>query len=207
MLKSLLTSTFAIAALAAAGAASAADPITLNGSAEKYCTLPSSWSFSAGSGGGTAGQFSGTTWNIPEALLSDAQGQPAVGSDTGLRIAGIGSCNASHSIRLQSARGGLVTGTPGDAAPNGFTRRRQVRYDAFWSNGGSVTFGPSVNNFNPSSAGQQSNVANFVVGVGQAPPGNREFHFRALFNRPANGTPMLAGAYSDNVTITITLAP
>ncbi|MDO9337894.1 MAG: hypothetical protein Q7T61_15975 [Caulobacter sp.] len=208
MLKPLLTSAVALAALVSAGAASAADPITIAGSAEKFCTLPDTWSASAPSGGAATGQFTGMTWTIPEALLSDAQGQPVVGSDFGMRIVGVGHCNASHTIQLTSARGGLVTGVPGAATPDNFSRRRNIRYDAYWSlSGGSAVFGANVNNFNPTSPGQPSNVANFQVGPGQAPPGERQFHLRVGLQRPAGAAPLLAGAYSDNLTITITLAP
>lgn len=208
MLKPLLTTTVALAALVAAGAANAADPITVGGTAEKFCTLPDSWATANLSGGAATGQFSGTTWTIPESLLSDAQGQRVVGADTGLRIRGKGHCNASHTIRLQSARGGLVTGTPGDPTPDSFARRVAMRYDAQWSAGGSAVFGNGfVNNFNPTTAGQQSNIGTFTVGVGQAPPGERDFDFRAIFTRTAGSPALLAGSYSDNVTITIALAP
>ncbi|MDO9337895.1 MAG: hypothetical protein Q7T61_15980 [Caulobacter sp.] len=200
----------ATALLAVAGAASAADPITIGGSAEKVCTLPDSWAFVSSGGGQLNGTFSGTTWTIPESALADASSVAVTGSEYAIRVRGFGTCNASHTIRLQSTRGGLVTGAPASAAPNGFANRRSMHYEAYWSDNGAgantVAFGPKAAIATVNTPGQQA-VANYNVSGALAPPGNRAFDIRLGMLRGALATPLIAGAYSDTVVITIALAP
>lgn len=208
IMRAVLPLAAAAIAVLGAGAAAAQSPqsVTVEGTAERSCTLPDSWTVTNLAGGAAAGQFSGTTWTIPEALFVNASSQSAAGADVGLRIRGAGFCNASHTLRMQSARGGLVAGDPGDPAPAGFSRRRPVRYDAFWSNGSGGAFGPAAI-FTPASPGAQSNAASFAVSNALAPPGNRGFDVRFILDRTSPGATMVAGAYSDTVTITLALNP
>lgn len=211
-MKTLSSVIAATALLAVAGAAAAADPIIIGGDAEKTCTMPASWSFVSSGGGSLGATFSGTTWTIPESALADANSQAVAGSEYAIRIRGTGFCNASHTITVQSARGGLTAaGDPTAAAPNGFAKRRTMKYEAYWSDGnpnGSATqaFGPKAAINSATIPGQQS-TAVYNVSGSLAPPGNRSFDIRMGLQRGAITTPLVAGAYSDNLTITIALAP
>ena len=210
-MKTLISITAAALAIAAAGAVQAQDSeVAVAGTAEASCTLPDSWSFVSQNGGASGANFSGTTWTIPEAALAGPGAIPTAGAEYAIRVRGTGFCNASHTIRLQSTRGGLVTGDPSEPAPAGFVKRRAMNYAAHWAgNGGTDNrnpFGPQAS-FTPSTPGQQSGVANYVVSGALAPPGNRIFDVRMGFNRGPLTTPLVAGAYSDSVTVTIALAP
>ena len=209
-MKILASAIAATALLAVAGAAAAADPITVGGSAEKFCTLPDSWAFVSSGGGPTSSSFSGTTWTIPEAALADSSSVAVSGAEFAIRVRGTGTCNASHSIKVQSANGGLTTGDPLTAAPNGFAKRRTMKYEAYWSDGApgsaSTAFGPRAA-INAATVAGQQNTANYVVSGSLAPPGNRSFDIRMGMQRGALATPLISGAYSDTLTVTITLAP
>lgn len=193
-----------LAAVVATGAAAADPQVSVSGIAEASCTLPSSWAVTNVSGGAAAGQFSGQTWTIPDAYFADTGSLAATGADIALRVRGTGVCNTSHSFRLESTRGGLVTGDPGTPAPAGFSRRRAVRYDAFWSNGSNGAQGPAVI-YTPSVPGLSS-TANYTVSGALPPPGVRQFDFRMLLNRGGAATPMVAGEYSDTIVITLTIS-
>lgn len=211
----ILTSAAAAAfVLATAGAAAAQVPapseVEVVGSAERLCTLPDNWSFVSQNGSASGADFSGTTWTIPQAALADSSSNAVAGVEYAIRIRGTGFCNASHTIRLQSARGGLVAGDPTEAAPAGFAKRRSLKYSAHWSgNGGSNNanpFGPAIE-FTPNAPGQQSGTANYVVSGALAPPGNRAFDIRLGMQRGPLAAPLIAGSYNDSVTVTIALAP
>jgi hypothetical protein len=211
-MKILISVASAALVLSAGVAAAQTTPavVSLNGSAERACTLPPSWSFVSQNGGASGANFTGTTWTIPAAAFADATSNAAIGAEYAIRVRGTGFCNASHTIRLQSSRGGLVAGDPAVAAPSGFTKRRAMTYGAHWSGAGGPDnrnpFGPSVE-FTPASAGQQSAPANYVVSGSLAPPGNRIFDIRLGMQRGALASPLIAGTYSDSVTVTIALAP
>jgi len=210
-MKTLISMAATVLALAAAGAVQAQDPqVEVAGTAEAQCTLPDSWSFVSQNGGASGAQFSGTTWTIPDAALADANSLAVSGAEYAIRVRGVGFCNASHTIRLQSARGGLVAGDPTTPAPAGFAKRRAMQYGAHWSgNGGPDNrnpFGPAAS-FTPTVPGQQSGVANYAVSGALAPPGNRTFDVRLGMQRGPLAAPLIAGAYSDSVIVTIALAP
>lgn len=202
----LLVSLFAAtAALASAGAALAEDSVTVNGTAERICTLPSSWAFVSAGGGANGANFTGTTWTIPEAAFSDAASIAVPGAEYAIRVRGTGICNTAHTIRLTSGKGGLVSDSSA-SAPTGFANRRAMKYDAYWSDNGSNAYGPTIS-YTPTTAGQQSTVANYVVSNTRPPPGNRTFDVRLGLQRGAIAQPLVAGAYSDTLTVTIALAP
>ena len=212
-MKKLVSASAAALVLVTAGAAAAQtipSEVELTGTAERLCTLPDTWSFVSQNGSASGADFSGTTWTIPQAALADSSSNAVSGVEYAIRIRGTGFCNASHTIRLQSARGGLVAGDPSVAAPAGFAKRRSMKYGAHWSgNGGPDNrnpFGPSVE-FTPTVAGQQSGTANYVVSGSLAPPGNRIFDIRLGMQRGPLAAPLIAGAYNDSVTVTIALAP
>ncbi|MBB4082327.1 hypothetical protein [Brevundimonas lenta] len=208
-MKSTIGLITAIATVAVASSALAQDPqnVTVSGVAEKICTLPASWAFVSGAAGAAGSQFSGNTWTIPETAFADGSSQAVTGSEYAIRIRGTGSCNASHTIRLQSSRGGLRAGDVSAPVPAGFANGRPIRYEAYWSGGvGGGAFGPQTA-LTASTPGQQSNLTNYVVSGSLAPPGVRTFDLRLGMNRGALAAPLVAGVYSDTVTVTITLAP
>lgn len=208
-MKTLISITAAAFALGTAGAALAQDPqVEVAGTAEAQCTLPGSWSVESTFNGATG--FGGSTWNIPSSALATADGMAVSGGEYALRVRGVGFCNASHTIQLQSSRGGLVVGDPSTSPPAGFANRRNMKYEAHWSGGGGpgtrTPFGPATG-FTPTTPGQLSNAANYQVSGALAPPGNRTFDVRMGLQRGALATPLIAGDYSDTVTVTIALAP
>lgn len=207
-MKTLIAAAIAAFALAATGSA-LAETVEIGGDAPQICTLPGSWSFVSGFNGGASGQFDGSAWTIPEAAFASPNGNAVVGGEFAIRIRGVGTCNTAHTIRLQSSRGGLVHDS-GGSPPAGFTSRRPVQYSAHWSgNGGSNNSNPQgpAATFTPNTPGQLSSPANYVVSGSLAPPGNRTFDLRLGLQRTALAAPLIAGAYSDTVTVTLALAP
>jgi hypothetical protein len=200
-----ITTTVAVAALilGVAGTAAAQSPqsVTVGGSAPAICQLPVNWSFVSGAAGANGSQFAGQVWTIPEAALAD--NSPAA-AEYAIRVRGTGFCNASHTITVQSARGGLTAGATGSAAPTGFANRRPLRYEAYWSDAGSNAYGPKAMISTATIPGQSA-TANYVVSGTLAPPGDRTFDVRIGMARPALGRPLIAGEYSD--TLTVTLSP
>ncbi|MBI1405002.1 MAG: hypothetical protein GC145_02625 [Caulobacter sp.] len=205
-MKILIRTLAAVTALglaAAATAASAQESVTLAGSAEKVCTLPDSWAFVSGAAGASGSQFSGTTWTIPESAFAAADSTAVIGSEYAIRIRGAGFCNTSHTISLTSSNGGLTTGSPAAAAPAGFSKRRVIKYQAYWSNGSGGNTGPNVT-LNASTPNQQT-VGTYTVSGALPPPGNRNFDIRLGMARGALSGPLLAGDYSDTVTVTLSI--
>ena len=194
-MKTTIASIALLAALCAAGAASAQTDV--GGTAEKYCTLPTTWLVPNVANGANSGQFTSSTqiWAIPESLFIAAATAP--GGDTALRIRGKGSCNTSHTIQIRSTNGAIVTTT---TAPSGWTDRRRVRYDAFWNNAGAA-MGPTASVSSPNLA---SGLANYVITPATPLPGERDFDIRMTVDRDET-TPLVAGTYSD--TFTVTLSP
>ena len=194
------------AALGTAGTASAqASPqsVTVGGSAPAICTLPVSYSFVSGNAGATGSQFSFQVWNIPQSALVNSSGMPVSGDGYAIRVRGTGFCNTSHTISVQSARGGLAQGNQGAAAPTGFANRRAMTYRAYWSNGqaggSAAPIGPQAE-LNAVATPGASNVS-----AQQLPKPNTPFDVVMSLQRPPLGTPLVAGYYWD--TLTVTLSP
>lgn len=206
-MKTMFAISAAAALLAASGAAVAEDQdIAVTANAPAICSLPATWAFHSSTSGASSGQFNGTTWNIPPSQLAAANGTAVTAGEIAIRIRGSGVCNTSHTIEVSSARGGLTAaGDASEAAPAGFAKRRPILYEAYWVASGvsssTVPLGPKavVNADQPGESG----VANYVVSDGLAPPGNRNFDIRIGMNRGAMANPLLAGAYSDTVTVTL----
>lgn len=195
--------------IAAAGAATAQESLTLTGEAEAVCELPDAWQFISSSYSAPAGGHftAGTnTWNIPSELLSNAEGMSVQANEVAIRIRGQSFCNTAHTIQLQSQNGGLVADA--GAAP-GFANRRTMRYDAYWGDGNGNSFGGAsrtINNFVPTTPGQTRTV-NYTITDTVPPPGLRAFDIRMGLQRNAPNIPALplvAGAYQDVITVTLT---
>lgn len=199
----------AVMLLGSAAVAHAAPPsIALTGSVDAVCTLPVVWTNVSQFGGAAASQFAGKTWTIPPDAFAGADATGVTGDEYAIRIRGVGFCNTSHTISLQSVRGGLAAGFTGSAPPNGFANKRAMRYEAQWSaepvgSAGAGAFGPQVQ-LAPTVAGQTS-YANYIVSAALAPPGHRAFDIRLGLQRGSLATPLVSGNYSD--IITVTLAP
>lgn len=208
-----MKTTVSIVALCAAAAvcapALAQEAIALQGTAEPYCTLPTTWTAqSSGAGGATGAQFNSNsrTWTIPQAALAGADGAAVAGGEYAVRIFGDGSCNTAHRIQLQSTRGGLSTGSdPSQPAPAGFARRRPIKYDAYWASGSGLTTNYGVQNFTPTAPGQTSAAFDYTLTASRPAPGNHRFDVRMGLQR-SGAALMVAGDYSDSLVITITTA-
>jgi hypothetical protein len=204
-MKTILAISTSLALLA--GAASASDKeVALIASAPAICTLPTSWSVNSSTGGGSAGQFTGTTWNIPASQFASANGSAVTtGGEIAIRLRGAGVCNTSHTISVESSRGGLTAGNPAEAAPSGFANRRPMTYEAYWVASGSssstVPLGPRAK-LVANMPGSTPPVS-YTVSSTLAPPGNRSFDLRIGMPRDAVGVPLIAGTYSDTVTVTL----
>lgn len=206
-MKTLFAISAAAALLAGSGVAVAEDQdVALTANAPIICSLPDTWAFHSSTSGASAGQFSGTTWNIPPSQLAAANGNAVAAGEIAIRLRGSAVCNTSHRIEVSSARGGLTAaGDASEAAPSGFAKRRPILYEAYWvatgNSSSTVPLGPKavVNADQPGETGG----ANYVVSDALAPPGNRSFDLRIGMNRGAMTTPLLAGAYSDTVTVTL----
>ena len=210
-MKNIMRLTAAAAVLLGAGAAVAQENVELTGSSPGRCVLPDAWTFVSSNGGASAAGFDGSTWTIPPEVLANAAATPTAGVEFAIRIRGQGFCNVSHQIQLSSLKGGLVGGAPGEAPPPGFANRRTMTYEAQWSTaplGSSArgAFGPSVS-FTPTAAGAVSSPALYTVSNTLAPPGSRAFDLRMGMQRDPMAGPLLAGAYSDQLTVTLSANP
>ncbi len=201
--------------LAAAGASAAQENVLVTGEAEAMCTLPDNWRYVSNSyGAAPGGDFdSGSrTWNIPSSLVAGPDAQGVTGGEVAIRIRGESFCNTAHTISINSEKGGLVADA---AAAPGFANRREMRYSAYWSNAavGSNT-GPAspygggsraIENWAPATPGQ-SITRSFTISDTVGPPGYRPFDIRLSLPRAAGqlpAAPLLAGDYSDTITVTI----
>lgn len=201
----------AAAALGTAGTATAQSTpqsVTVGGSAPAVCTLPASYTFVSGNAGASGNQFSFQVWSIPQSALVDSSGMPTTGAGYAIRVRGMGFCNTSHTISVQSARGGLAQGDQGAAPPTGFANRRAMTYQASWSNGApggsAAPVGPRAEFTAVATPGVQ-NTVDYIVSDALPPPGSRPFDVVMSLQRPPLGTPLVAGYYWD--TLTVTLSP
>ena len=193
------------AALMVFAAPAFAESINVGGTAATICRLPNEWSTRT-SVGGAIGTFAGTTWTIPTASFSQANGQPNIAGEIALRISGPAFCNSLHTIQISSANGGLRNTTMAQAPAN-FSNIREVKYDAHWANNGLTgtarRIGPGIVDWIPSGPGQSKtaiwNAANGIPGVSY-------FDLRLSVRRRDGDLdkPLVAGDYSDIVTVTLT---
>lgn len=205
--KAIAASFAGFALLAAAGAASAQSPqgVAVGGTAAQVCYLPPSFTFSNDTGNGT-GQFSGNTWTIPSTSIANANGTAVAGEELAIRITGAGFCNTAHRIGVSVTNGGLRRNGQ-EAPPAGFANSRPVKIDAHWANPNASSyarrFGPGIWDFVPNqpfAGATQDWVATPANGV----PGARPFDVRLAVLRPAASMPLVAGDYSELVTVTLT---
>lgn len=198
-----------VALLAGAGTAAAQEEVEVAGEAEAMCAFTGDWDSVSVAGGASLGDFNGSAWNFPSSALANSSGQPVTGGEYAIRIRAEGSCNTSHTITVTSARGGLSAVADGSAPPSGFANRRTLNYGVYWSNGSGGAYGPSssqIQNWQPSTPGQ-SLTRTFTVSGSWAPPGVRGFDIRMGMARPAMATPLIQGAYSDTLTVTLAVLP
>lgn len=206
-MRAVISLAAAAAVLATAGAAASEENVTLSGNAPAICTLPDTWTFVSGFNGAGGDSFSGSTWRIPTAVLAGPDATPAGSTEYAIRIRGQGVCNVSHNITLTSERGGLTADAAGGNTPAGFGTGATMSYAAQWSEHGlgssqNGAFGPTAS-FTPTSAGDSSAPAAYVVSAELPPPGERAFDIRMGLQRPAGSLPLLAGAYSDKLIVTL----
>ena len=212
-MKSMIAISAAAAVLVGAGAAAAQDPaVELLANAPDMCTLPAAFGYHSSTGGAGAGQLSGNTWNIPPAQFATSTGAAVTGQEIAIRLRGTGFCNISHTITVTSARGGLTSNDAGEdeyTLPPGFADRRAIHYEAYWvangTAGGTAALGPKADLM--ASSNNLTHTAFYTLGATRPPPGNRFFDLRIGMPRGAMATPLLAGDYSDTVTVTLSPQP
>jgi hypothetical protein len=192
-----LAAGLALFAAPVAAQTSGSQEVEIIGTAEAFCSLPSSWEVASSTNTVTFSQFSGRTWSIPRSLLANDTGMGIVSNDeVAIRVRGKGTCNTTHTITVTSANGGLAR-VDSTAAPTGFQRLRKMRYDAHWRD--QPTWG--VTNFVPSAPG----ASQVYDHLSRVPPGEREFDIRMGLLRDGTAGPMVAGTYTDQVTVTISI--
>jgi len=202
-----MKSTFALvgaAALAALSSAASADSgptdsteVAIIGTAEAFCSLPSTWQVASSTNNVTASQFSGHTWSIPGSLFADTAGNAVQSTaEVAIRVRGQAACNTTHTITVTSANGGLKAVAAGSTPPNGFETKRRMTYNANWRDQNWGVF-----NFIPTSEGDSTTYNHGAT----VPPGNRQFDVRMGLLRDPTNAPMLAGTYTDQLTITISI--
>lgn len=195
----LILGVAALATLATPAVAQDSASVDVIGTAEAFCSLPSTWAVASTTNTVSASQFSGNTWTIPAGLLADTAGN-AVNStaEVAIRVRGPASCNTTHTITVTSSNGGLAHGASAANPPAGFERKRRMTYNANWRD--QSTWG--VFNFVPSAPGDSRTYDHGA----KVPPGTRDFDVRMGLLRDPTNAPMLAGSYTDQLTITISVA-
>ncbi|MCC7267269.1 MAG: hypothetical protein IT546_08000 [Caulobacteraceae bacterium] len=207
-MKTIASLAAAAALLACAGQASAADPsVTLLGMAEGSCSLPDTWVFVTQTGGASAAQFSGMTWSIPTEAFATSSSEAVAGDEYSIRLRGLAFCNTSHSVLLSSTRGGLKNGLSAPPPP-GFANRRAMRYEAQWST--EAVGSSSVGGLGPTvvltpTGPAQAAIMDYIVSSSLPPPGVRGFDVQMSLQRDPIAEPLVAGAYSDTLTITLSV--
>jgi hypothetical protein len=200
VMKSMLSilGTAALATFATPALAQSNASVDVTGTAEAFCTLPTNWQFASSTNNVSSSQFSGNTWTIPSSLFVNSSGVGINSSaEVAIRVRGQGACNTSHSITLQSTNGGLThAASVGNTPPPGFEFHRRMAYNANWRD---TSWG--IFNWTPTTAGASTT---YDHGVRPA-PGLRDFDVRMELYRDPTTAPMLAGAYNDNLIITISV--
>lgn len=194
-----MTAATLTAATPAAAQAQAQDDQTIQiiGTAEAFCTLPDNWQYASSTGNVSSSQFSGHTWTIPAALVATSNGNAVVSSDeVSIRVRGQAACNTTHIITLTSVNGGLAHAASVNSPPGGFTRSRRMTYDANWRD---TSWG--VFNWVPSAPGDSITYDHGA----RVPPGSHEFDIRMGLLRDPTNSPMVAGTYTDQLIVTISV--
>ena len=196
-----------LAALVLAPAPAQADDTSFDADDPASCALPDSWAAAASFGGVDAGSYGGGVWTIPETFIADGEAIAVTGGEIAILLRGEGGCNTSHTITLTSSNGGLRADTE---APAGFADRLAMRYDAYWST--AVGFGDAtgvrgagITNFSPVNPGD-STTQNYLTTEHTA-PGLAYFDLRLAVDRTSLGGPLIAGDYSDTITVTLNPLP
>lgn len=201
VMKHILRALSAVALMASAAPALAADdstPIDIIGTAEAFCSLPTTWQYVSSTSNVNASQFAGTTWTIPSTLLADAEGNGIVSAtDVAIRVRGQAICNTTHTITLTSQNGGLANEDTLTSPPPGFENSRRMIYNANWRD----KPGWGVFNWTPQAPGDTTSYDH----GSKAPPGIHDFDVRMGLLRDPTAGPMVAGTYTDQLVITISV--
>jgi hypothetical protein len=188
------TSLFAIATPTAA-LAQTENTTDIIGTAEAFCTLPDSWQVASTTNTVSSSQFNGHVWTIPDNLIATTAGNAVVSTaEVAIRIRGEASCNTTHTITLTSQNGGLAATVSNP--PPGFTRLRRMRYDAQWRD---TNWG--IFNWVPNAPGDSTTYNHGA----RVPPGHHDFDIRLGLLRDPTNSPMVAGEYTDQLTVTVSV--
>ncbi len=169
-----------------------------------YCAIDGDWVQVSQSGGAAGGEFSGGVWRIPENGFVDSQSQPLDGQPRTIRLGASASCNAPHRISLTSD-GGLRLSS-GTAAPAGFSAVRPMRYVAHWTtldagvSGDAPPHGPELVVVTTNGNHDEQE---YLVDSHGVPGDDKRFDLELGFAPGAGGDRLLAGTYTDTVTVTI----
>lgn len=200
VMKHIIRALGAAALMAATTPALAADdstPIDIVGYAEAFCSLPTTWTFVSSTANVNSSQFAGTTWTIPSNLLADAEGNGIVSTaEVAIRVRGQAICNTTHTITLTSQNGGLANEDTLSSPPPGFENKRRMIYNANWRD---KNWG--VLNWTPQAPGDSKSYDH----GSSAPPGIHDFDVRMGLLRDPTAGPMVAGTYTDQLVITISV--
>jgi hypothetical protein len=199
LILALAATTLTAVATPAAAQSSPQDDTTIQiiGTAEAFCTLPDSWQFASSTSNVSSSQFSGHTWTIPAALVATSAGNAVVSTaEVAIRVRGQAACNTTHIITLTSTNGGLAHAASASNPPGGFTRLRRMKYDANWTG---ETWG--IFNWIPSAPGESITYNHGA----RVPPGNHQFDIRMGLLRDPTNSPMVAGTYTDQLVVTISV--
>ena len=199
-MKSMLTimGTAVLATLATPALAQNSQSVDIIGTAEAFCTLPTTWQFASSTNNVSSSQFSGNTWTIPSSLFVNSSGIGINSSaEVAIRVRGQGACNTTHTITLQSTNGGLRNAASvGNTPPDGFEYHRRMAYNANWRD-----TGWGIIDWTPTTAGASTSYNH----GSSVPPGIRDFDVRMELYRDPTTAPMLAGSYNDNLIITVSI--
>ena len=187
----------ALASIATPAFAQNSQSVDIIGTAEAFCTLPTNWQYVSSTSNVSASQFSGTTWSINPTLLADNTGNGIISNtQVAIRVRGQASCNTTHTITLTSVNGGLANASAANPPP-GFQASRRMIYDANWT--GELTWG--IVGWTPTGPG----ATRPMITSARHLPESTTFDVRLGLLRDGTAGPMVAGSYSDNLIITISI--
>lgn len=174
-------------------APTAQQAITINGTAPNVCTLAA-----PAVNGAISGNLTVSGSNVTVTGLFDTADATMDAGTVGLRFAGM--CNYAHNVSLKSANGYLYN-TTGSNAPLGGAFVRRVGYTAGFSWAGATVATAIPDATSTSSAGVQGTA---VVSANTAVAGANAGNLDVTLSFASSGTtPVVAGNYSDTLTVQI----
>lgn len=183
----------ALLASPALAAPSAEQVITINGVAPNVCTLAAPTV-----NGAITGNLAVNGSNVTVTGLFDTADATMDAGSVGLRFAGM--CNYAHNVSLRSSNGYLYNTTT-TTAPLGGAFVRRVGYQANFSWAGQSVSNAIPDATSTASAGTQGSA---VVSPNTAIAGANAGNLDVTLNFASSGsTPVVAGNYSDTLTVQI----